>query len=285
MPSRQEVNDIGTRIEGINRLGRKMTALAAISFKEIVATSEVMSTCFPMFEALSEPFEVLLRQYPLLVEQHPLVLNRDNQSGPIAYVIIGTDRALCGSHNDNLVEKVHEFEGQDTRPITYYVIGSQIYDQISGRGRNIVGPFPSTSPEKTTSLAEFSSVSRPLLSEYRKGMYAGVYVIYYQRESQPLIRQMLPIVFDASSATDRRAGFTFEPNALEVLDWLLPTYFNLRFYVDYLTSSLQEFEARKDTANNAKMGARKLDEVLTIEQHRLNLALTTAQVIELDNNS
>jgi ATP synthase F1 gamma subunit len=279
MASINEINFIRNRMGNIETLERQMTATAAISITERDRTTDILIGANKTYEALLEPATAIIQQTPGAQAAHPLLREPGDSRAVSAYLLMGTDRVLCGTHNEDIFFKVAKTKYPEDQ---LFVIGSQITDLAQSLRQTVTATFPSTSPEKTLTFADFAPVGTTLLTKYSAGEIHRVFVVYKQ-ENGVQVHQVIPIPF--SEFTTIFSGFrpTIEPTDAAILDWTLKHLVLYGIYKYFLTSAIQEFSARLKTASTAKIGAKQLHEELDIQQNTLRRARITEQIIELED--
>jgi len=277
MASVNEINSIRNRMEHITTLERQMTATAAISMTERDRTEKILDLAIHAYESLREPAAAVIRQLPGIRTTHFLLKEPDSATATTAYLLMGTDRVLCGTHNEDILfETVKAKHSQDK----LLIIGSQITDIAQSAHLPIIASFPSTSPEKTMTFAEFSPVGTTILAEHAKEDIQRAVVVFKQKDAV-CMRQVIPILPEDIPAPTSELRPKVEPDDVMVLDWTLTYLVLYGIYKNFLTSSIQEFTARLKTASTAKIGAKQLNEELDMQQNTLRRARITEQIIEL----
>jgi ATP synthase F1 gamma subunit len=281
MASAQEINETKGRIGLTVTLKQEMTAQVGVAISEIQRTQETLDQVRPFYTTLLEPLSLIIRHNRSVLLHNPLCMDVHDSEKPIALVLIGTDRALCGTHNDDLVEKAFELKQKEGRDAHYIAIGRQVVDVLRNYNHPVTNHFPSTTPEKTHTMEDVIPMCKPLLTDFQNNKYSRVYALHYNDAQELAVRQMLPIPLFPFLHYEDTIHPTFEPDNEKLVTWVLTRLFYTSFYNDFLTSALREFNVRLLTASTAKVGAQQLHDELGITYNTLRRGIITNQVIEL----
>jgi F-type H+-transporting ATPase subunit gamma len=116
----------------------------------------------------------------------------------IAYVVVTSDRGLCGSYNAAVSKEAYTFistnntAGKNEKIIA---VGSKGSDYLQRRGKKVVKKYPSAS--EATPFEEVQTLGEMIISMYTSGEIDEVYVVYTHFESilthVPYITKLLPV--------------------------------------------------------------------------------------------
>ena len=119
---------------------------------------------------------------------------------------------------------------------------------------------------------------------YESGEVDAIYVCYAKFYSAirqvPQVVQLLPITppDDAPASTGEA---TFEPSPEELLNTLLPRYFQTLVWQAMLESTASEFGARMTAMTSATDNAGKMIQKLTLQANRERQSSITKQILEI----
>jgi ATP synthase F1 gamma subunit len=280
------LREIDSRITAMNNLEGIMIGQASVSTMEILRTQNVLAFSRNMFDELAEPLDLMVRSNPLVIKNS--LLTKSKKEGVRAFVVIGTDRPICGLHNEKLlykaVSKLKERDIPNEQSI-FFPMGRRIAHLLEKTGQPISRTFPSTSPKKTMTVEDISPLYGILLDSFLRGECHSVDLIYYKDSPDPIVRQLLPILIDSLPVLEKSSLHpSVEPQDEIVSDWLLRQFFILGLYNDFLTSALQEFQIRLEIATQAQTGIPDLIKILELEGNTIRLAKITDQIRELEGS-
>ncbi|RME71586.1 MAG: ATP synthase F1 subunit gamma [Verrucomicrobia bacterium] len=219
---------------------------------------------------------------------HPLLAEREVKRRGI--LLITTDRGLCGALNANLFRVVTELEGE----AVFVSMGRKGTQFITRTGRKLLAEFPLSDK---VGLHEIRPAAEMLVKAFLDGEVDTFEVIYPRfvntLNQAPTRVQLLPIsgiedilktLPDASEGAAFRRDprdMTFEPDALAVLDRLLPLHISGQLYQIALSSKASEHSARMVAMKTAKDNATKLLDDLSLQYNKARQAAITQEILEI----
>jgi F-type H+-transporting ATPase subunit gamma len=226
---------------------------------------------------------------------HPLLELRPVKK--VGVILISTDKGLCGALNTNLLREAASYDPQTTNFVT---VGRKGRAFIARLKRNLVADFEM---KEAPTLSYTKQISGFLIESYLKHEIDQIDVLYTDFIStinqKPFRKQVVPILdlralsagLDGSHMTpdaqeakteeDEGIEATFEPNATEVLNALLPQYVHYQVYHSYLEAKASEHSARMVAMKNATDNAKQLIKDLTLEYNKVRQAGITREILEI----
>jgi len=198
-----------------------------------------------------------------------------------AYVVITSDRGLCGSHNVNLTEKVlsHIGAAQNERIIA---VGLKGHEYFSARGKNILRTYPDVS--ETVFYADAMRIADYMTSLFTSGEVDEVYAAYTQFESAlthvPRIVKILPLPLRLAAAP-RADDMRYDPDVHSFLDHTIPMFLNAFVYAALIESSACEQAARMISMESAVDNASDIISKLTRTYNRRRQTAITQEISEI----
>jgi F-type H+-transporting ATPase subunit gamma len=217
---------------------------------------------------------------------HPLL--QESLSGVPVLLVISTDRGLCGGLNSNLFKAVLEFK--DAHPtLTTIVVGKKAQEFVNRAGLSVHAAFTGL-PEKV-GFAEALPIAQVVRDGFLNGAFSSVHAVHMEfintLSQKPLVQAVLPLR-PLSAAADTPAmssEYVFEPNAQEILDWLLPYYIEMEIYQLLLDAKASEHSARMISMQNASNNAKDVVGSLQLEYNKGRQAGITRELIEITTAS
>jgi len=198
-----------------------------------------------------------------------------------AYIMMTSDRGLCGSHNTNLVEKVlaHIDTGKNEQIIA---VGLKGHEHIAARGKNILRTFPDVS--EMVFYADAIQIANYVLSLYISGETDEVYIAYTQFKSAlthvPRIIRILPLRI-RNTATPRANEMIYEPDIISFLNHTIPMFLSASVYTGLIESSACEQAARMINMESAVNNASDIIDKLTRMYNRKRQSAITQEISEI----
>lgn len=229
---------------------------------------------------------------------HPLARKRER--GKRLLIIVTSDKGLAGSVNSAVLKRV-DHTLQAHRDTDVICIGRKAAEYA--RRQNVQVLYEHVNVSDDVSLDDVSLISSLAVTEFAKGTYQGVDVIYQNFlstfEQEPVKRQVLPLDTTeiaaimsgikpwagmknhVESEVQISATYTIEPTAEEVLDTLIPQLVKIVVYHALLESKASEHSARMVAMKNATDNSKELAKSLTLKYNKARQAAITAEVAEI----
>lgn len=220
---------------------------------------------------------------------HPMLEKREIKR--TGYLVITSDRGLCGGYNTNLLRKIsHHIRDHhaSAEEYTIMVIGRKGRDYFKKRGMPIVEEV--TGLSDSPQFLDIKSIASASVSHFEAGDYDELYLVYNEFinaiSQTPVIQSLLPLVksdHDASEEPSEAPSeeYEYEPSPEAVLGVLLPKYAETLIYGALLESKASEFGARMTAMGNATKNATELIDQLTLTFNRARQAAITQEISEI----
>jgi F-type H+-transporting ATPase subunit gamma len=216
---------------------------------------------------------------------HPLLQIRELKKELV--LIISTDKGLAGALNTNLFREAANFDQTKT---AFMVAGKKARLFIGRSKRELLADFEL---KDAPSFVETKPLSKFCIEKFLARDVDKVSVLYTHFintiNQKPLLQTLLPIsAFDLpkgekteGSDVDPMIGYVFEPNALEVLDVMLPYYIEYQVYQMILDARASEHSSRMVAMKNATDNANQFIKDLTLEYNKMRQAGITTELLEI----
>ena len=212
--------------------------------------------------------------------QHSLFTPREVQN--TAYIVVTSDRGLCGSYNANLLQKTmaHMNEGRNEKVIA---IGYKGYDYLKRHGKNILHRYVEVL--ETAFYEDAERIAAYLLSQYASGEIDEAYVAYTRFESAlshiPSVEKILPLVSPGAKETNQAGDMNYEQGVDSFIDHAVPLYLGAFLYAALNESVACEQAARMVSTDSATKNAENIIHKLTRAYNRRRQATITQEISEV----
>ncbi|BBJ27842.1 ATP synthase F1 subunit gamma [Athalassotoga saccharophila] len=278
----------GMQLEIKRKISSVKSTMHMTRAMEMVATARLqflrknLKNFYEYERTLSSVFERVTGSIEDLDEVKDLIWKEPSK---VMLVVITGDMGLCGTYNDEVIQKAYEREISLGKKFdSFYVIGSKAFRRMKYDGKRI----------KRSVLESYSrpfyddaqSLSNELLRIYQKGEVDCVEIIHgYPKNS--LIQEVkdeifIPIKIEKK---DHEKFYDFEPRPEEIFRMLVPQYFGSKIYRILLESRISEQNARQNAMRNATENAKKLIDDLTLQYNKIRQFYITQEVIEITNSA
>ena len=217
--------------------------------------------------------------------QHPYLMDRPDVKR-VGYIVVSTDRGLCGGLNTNAfkaaVGSMSEWSEKGAE-IDVVTIGKKAAQFFSRMGGNIVGKVADLgdAPE----LAELIGSVRVMLDAYDEGRIDRLYVVENEfvntMTQSPQVTQLLPAVPDDDEKLQHHWDYIYEPDAKEVVDYLMTRYIESLVYQAVVENVACEMSARMIAMKSASDNAGDLIGELQLVYNKARQASITQEISEI----
>lgn len=222
-------------------------------------------------------------------------LFRKRKDGKELYIIIGSDRGLCGGYNTRIEKIVRSvIAREDVDVITF---GKKMTQMIR-RTKNPVQSYQDLTTD--THYEEVRMIGKKIEELYiQDRIYQKVYVVHtlFTSAMSPTVvsAPILPLELDSLAAVhgvDKSSFFeedssvpTLEPSEEAVVDRMVPDLFRGVLYQFMIESYTSEQALRMAAMKQATDNAKELQDQLFYEYNRARQAAVTQEITEIMNTS
>ncbi len=290
---------IKRRIKSAQNIAKITKAMEMVSASKMRKAQEQARASQPYANKLLEILHTIATSTN--PELHPLLQEHAGEGQPLL-LIVSTDRGLLGPLNTNLFKTSVEFERSHDN-LTTIVVGRKAQEFASRMGWHISASFVNM-PEKI-SFTDILTIAQMIREGFIKKEFLSVDILHMEfintLTQQSKITQLLPLnqeVFSANSLPQvvesdendetknnttglLQSEYTFEPNATEILNWLLPYYIEVELFQIVLDARASEHSARMIAMQNASNNAKDVVGSLKLEYNKTRQAAITQELIEI----
>lgn len=279
------LKDIRSRIQSVKNTQQITKAMKMVSAAKLRRAQDNIMNCRPYAYKILD----LIRDIAATEQvNHPLLEKKENPKR-ILYVILTSDRGLCGGFNNNLARWAYKKSvqvKQQFEHVDFYFIGKKAADFFKTKGLTSIKVMENLAKDISYDLARV--VSEDLLNKFTDGNYDEIHLVYNEFKSaiaQEIVSEMLlPLAVDAKDAKDV-TDFKFEPSAQEMMDTLLKKHFAVQVYRAMSESIAAEHAARMTAMENATKNAGEMIYKLTLTYNKVRQANITTELIEITSGA
>jgi F-type H+-transporting ATPase subunit gamma len=275
--------EIKTKIKSVQNTRKVTRALEMVSASKIRKAQERMKS--------SRPYARLMRQMIGHIAQanseytHPFMQERADVKR-VGYVIVSTDRGLCGGLNSQLFRRIladmREWQGKGAE-IGVVTIGQKATAFFRRLKVNMVGSV--THLGEKPQLEKLIGVIKVMLDNYSAGSIDRVVLAYNDfvntMSQKPTLDQLLPLPASGTLETRHDWDYLYEPDAESVLDDVLKRYVESLVYQATLENLASEHAARMVAMKSASDNATKLIGTLNLIYNKARQAAITQEISEI----
>jgi F-type H+-transporting ATPase subunit gamma len=275
--------EITTKIRSIENTRKVTSALEMVSASKIRKSQDLMAETRPYAQMIRRVMGHLSKANPEY--RHPFTVRRE-QTRKVGYIVISTDRGLCGGLNTNLFKlvlaSIQEWRAQEAE-VSLVTLGKK----ASGFFKNIrveIAAHAGDLGEKPQ-IEDLIGSIKVMLDAYREEEIDLVYVVYNQfintMSQKPVLEQLLPLPETEDEEIRDIWDYIYEPDAAALLDTVLTRYIEADVYHAVLENLASEHAARMIAMKNATENAGNLIDELTLVFNKARQAAITQEISEI----
>lgn len=279
--------EIRTKIKSINNTKKITRAMEMVAASKMRRAQDRMKASRPYAEKMLNVIHHLAYAHPEY--KHPYLMSRTVQAG-VGYIIISSDRGLCGGLNINLFRalltemKTHSHQKM---PIKMCLFGAKSLGFFKRLGSEIT--CQTTHLGDTPHIKDLIGSVRVMLDAYQAGQIDRLYIAHNQfvntMTQTPRIAQLLPIQADLADkeaqALKHHWDYIYEPDSKEVLESLLMRYIESLVYQGVVENIACEQAARMVAMKSASDNAGKIIDELKLVYNKVRQAAITQEISEI----
>ncbi|MDL5029007.1 F0F1 ATP synthase subunit gamma [Vibrio gigantis] len=277
--------EIRTKIASVSNTQKITSAMEMVAASKMRKVQDNMTQTRPYAENMRQVISHVASGS--LEYQHPYLQQREPKR--VAYIIISSDRGLCGGLNSNLFKKVlEEMEQWRTKGVEVEttLIGSKAISFFQ-RGGNVIAQTSGLGD--TPKLEDILGTVNAMLGHYDEGKIDSLYLVYNQfvntMVQAPTTLQLLPHPSEAEAGSEpkkaRRWDYIYEQAPKDILSELLHRYIESQVYQGIVESIACEQAARMVAMKAATDNAGQLIDDLQLVYNKARQAAITQELSEI----
>lgn len=204
----------------------------------------------------------------------------------VGYIVVSTDRGLCGGLNINLFKQVIKsmktWSDQEVQ-IDLCTVGNKGAAFFGSFGGNIVATVKDLGDNPSAS--DLIGGVKVMLDAYDEGKIDRLYVVANEfvntMTQKPVIEQLLPLEPTEDDKLQHHWDYLYEPDAKELLDGLLVRYIESQVYQGVVENKACEQAARMIAMKSATDNAGDLINELQLLYNKARQAAITQELSEI----
>ena len=278
--------DIKRRIKSVKNTQQITKAMKMVSAAKLRKAQAAVTAVRPFMHKIDQ----MILQVGSAVS-HPY-LQEKAEVRHVCYVVIGSDRGLCGGFNGNLHRYLdHVLQeaaaAEDAPEFSLIVLGRRVREHCERRGYPIDDGYADIGDNPDFNQSR--QLSKLLLAAFDEQKYDEIHLVYSEFKSalvqKPAIKRLLPILQPvAAEGEENRFATTeyiFEPDQQTVVSATLDRVFDIGVYSALQEAKASEHGARMTAMNSATDNATEMVNQLTLSLNRARQAAITTEISEI----
>ncbi|MBI2441141.1 MAG: ATP synthase F1 subunit gamma [Lentisphaerae bacterium] len=277
------LRSIKSRLRSIRKNQQILRAMKMVSAVKLRRVQTVLSAGRPYAQWLETAVHDFLAQVAEHEPPHPLLARRPARR--VLWIVLSSDRGLCGGLNTSLFRYVQQALAHPRLPTepALLLVGRKALDFFK-RPQKIAHNFRI---EQAYPLAEAEAniLGAQLCDQYRRGLIDTVDVFYVRCPSTlrqvPELAALLPVVAPPAPDRPQQQVRLLEPSAESIADDLLPRYVISRLRQALLEQQLAEHSARMIMMDQASKKAADMIDQIQLDYNKLRQSMITRELADI----
>jgi len=215
--------------------------------------------------------------------QHSFVKERETVKR-VGYIIISSDRGLCGGLNTNLFKKAFQ-DIADWKEQNIEVDIAIFGGKALGTFKRFGVVAESTGLGDRPSIDDMLGTIKVMLDAYEEGRIDRLFLVENEfvnsMTQSPRVTQMIPIVAADMEEIKYHWDYIYEPEAKEVIDTLMKRYIESLVYQGVVENIACEMSARMVAMKSATDNAGDMINKLKLKYNKARQASITQEISEI----
>lgn len=204
----------------------------------------------------------------------------------VAYIVISTDRGLCGGLNINLfkaaLRSMKEWSDKEIE-VDVCAIGKKAETFFGSFGSNIAASVVDLGDEPT--MADLIGGVKTMLDAFDEGKIDRLYVVSNKfvntMTQEPTVEQLLPLQADENEKLKHHWDYVYEPDESALLEGLLKRYIESQVFQSVAENKACEQAARMIAMKSATDNAGDLIDELQLIYNKARQSAITQELSEI----
>jgi F-type H+-transporting ATPase subunit gamma len=276
--------EIRSKIASVKNMQKITSAMEKVAASKIRKAQKQMEASRPYAERIRRVVGHLAHANPDY--KHPYLTERDVSR--VGYIVISTDRGLCGGLNANLfktmIGELSNWHEQNVE-VDLALVGAKAVAFFRRLGGRVLGT--ATHLGDKPSVNELIGSIKIMLDAYSEGKIDRLFLVHNQfvnsMTQRPEVVQLLPASGVGKDDEDLQAhwDYIYEPDAGELLDDVLMRYIESQVYRGAVENFACEMAAKMMAMKSATDNAGDIIEGLQLKYNKARQAAITQEISEI----
>ena len=276
--------EIRTKIRSVKNLQKITKAMEMVAASKIRKAQDQMAAARPYAERIRRVIGHLAYANPDY--KHPYLVERETRR--VGYIVISTDRGMCGGLNVNMFKKViNEISQWQEKgvEVQYSLIGSKAVQFFKRQGGKVLGT--ATHLGDRPGVNELIGSIKLMLDAYSDGEIDRLYLVnnkFVNTMTQtPTVTTLLPVsqIDLGEESLQDHWDYIYEPSAFDLLDDVLMRYIESQVYRGAVENLASEMAAKMVAMKSATDNAGDIIEKLQLAYNKARQAAITQEISEI----
>jgi len=281
MPGEKEIR---SKIASVKNMQKITSAMEKVAASKIRKAQQQMEASRPYAERIRRVVGHLAHANPDY--KHPFLTEREVRR--VGYIVISTDRGLCGGLNANLFKTmIGEIAKRrdESVEVDLALVGAKAVAFFRRLGGSVVGT--ATHLGDKPAVNDLIGSIKIMLDSYSEGKIDRLFVVHNEfinsMTQTPVVAQLLPASGVGADDDDLQAhwDYIYEPDAGELLDDVLMRYIESQVYRGAVENFACEMAAKMVAMKSATDNAGDIIDGLQLQYNKARQAAITQEISEI----
>jgi len=273
--------EIKAQIKSVQNTKKITKAMEMVAASKMRKAQERMQASRPYAEKMRQVASHIANGH--LEYKHPYTQTRDEVKR-VGFIIISSDRGLCGGLNVNLFKKAYQAiaewkeQGVDVDLVAF---GNKAVAAFKRYGLAAEAANLGDTPK----LADLIGTIKVMLDAYDEGKIDRLFLVENEfvnsMTQKPQVTQLIPTVAEESGAAKGHWDYIYEPESKAVIDALMQRYIESLVYQGVVENVACEMSARMVAMKSASDNAGKMIGELKLVYNKARQAAITQEISEI----
>ncbi len=276
--------EIRSKIRSVKNMQKITKAMEMVAASKIRKAQDQMEASRPYAERIRRVVGHLAHANPDY--KHPWLVDREVKR--VGYIIISTDRGLCGGLNINMFKTVigelQQWQEKNIE-VDLALVGAKAVQFFRRLGGNVVGT--ATHLGDKPQINDLIGSIKIMLDSYSDGKIDRLFLVHNEFVSTisqvPVVKSILPVsAIDLGDETlQKHWDYIYEPDAVELLDDVLMRYIESQVYRGAVENFASEMAAKMVAMKSATDNAGDIINDLQLAYNKARQASITQEISEI----
>jgi F-type H+-transporting ATPase subunit gamma len=276
--------EIRSKIASVKNMQKITSAMEKVAASKIRKAQKQMEASRPYAQRIRRVIGHLAHANPDY--KHPFLNEREVKR--VGYIVISTDRGLCGGLNANLfktmIGEIADWQEKKIE-VDLALVGAKAVAFFRRMGGNVVGTASHLGDKPT--INDLIGSIKIMLDAYEEGKIDRLFLVHNEfvnsMTQTPEVSQLLPTSGVAKDEDDLQThwDYIYEPSARDMLDDVLMRYIESQVYRGAVENFACEMAAKMVAMKSATDNAGDIIDGLQLEYNKARQAAITQEISEI----
>ena len=275
--------EIRSKIASVKNMQKITSAMEKVAASKIRKAQQQMEASRPYAQRIRRVVGHLT--YANAESKHPFLTEREISR--VGYIVISTDRGLCGGLNANLfktmIGEIADWQEKGVE-LDMVLVGAKAVQFFRRMGGSVVGTASHLGDRP--SVNDLIGSIKIMLSAYEEGKIDRLFLVHNEFVSamsqKPVVVPLLPASVEMEEGElQTHWDYIYEPDASELLDDVLMRYIESQVYRGAVENFACEMAAKMVAMKSATDNAGEIIDGLQLEYNKARQAAITQEISEI----